>query len=177
VADRIVLSATPAAGNTATLLATVFDTVGNALPGALVTFTTSSGTVASSVVRTNSLGQAPNLLFGTSDAVVTAETAGLRASVAVRIDVGGTLSVNVALSPANPVRRQNVVFTATATMSGNIPAIVQRYEWLFSDGVVVTTTGNQTIRAFEAEGIYSVTVRVFTADGTVGTSRVEFYVD
>jgi hypothetical protein len=177
VADRIELNATADAGNTATVLATVFDTTGSVLPGALVTFTTSSGTIASSVVRTNSLGQAANLVFGTYAAVVTAETGGLRASVAVRLNVESTLSVNVAISPVNPLRRQNVVFTATATLSGIAPAVVLRYEWVFSDGVVVTTTGNQTSRAFETEGVYAVTVQVFTTDGSVGISRNEFYVD
>lgn len=177
VPERIVLSATPFGGNSATIVATVFDTAGKAVAGAPVTFSTSSGTLASSVVMTDGLGQATNTLFGTFDAVVTAESSGMRASVVVRSNAGTFLSVNLGLAPANPVRFQNVVFTATTTTPGNVTVFIQRYEWQFSDGVVVTTTGNQTARAFQTEGVFSVIVRVYTLDGAVGISRAEFFVD
>jgi adhesin/invasin len=163
-----------------TVIATVFDTQGNPMPGATVVFTTSSGTLSNPTGITDYFGQAASSLFGSTDAIVTAESSGMRASVAVRIVVPGSLSVNLGIDPTNPLRRQNIVFTATATITTggtSVPAPVARYEWAFSDGMVLTTTGNKTTRAYENEGVYWATVRVYTVDGQVGMSRVEFYVD
>jgi len=164
-------------GTTATIMASVYDASGRAIAGTPVSFTTTAGTLSTSTVNTDAFGQATNTLFGTTDAIVTATAGGYSASVAVRFTFNGALSVNLTINPASPKRRDNVVFTATVGGFNNQPVFVQRYEWLFSDGVVVTTTGNQTVRAFLAEGNYSVTVRVTTIDGIVGLSRIEFHVD
>ncbi len=176
VPERIVMSATTA-GTLATIVAQVFDSSGRAVAGVPVAFTTTAGTLTTSVVTTDAFGQAATSLFGTFDAVVTASYSGLTSSVAIRFGLTGNLAVNLTLNPTNPVRRANVTFTATAVAPGNQPVFVQRYEWEFSDGVVITTTGNTTARAFNNEGIYGCTVRVYTLDGAVGVSRVEFYVD
>ena len=48
----------PASGGTSTLLAVVFDADGNRLPGVPVSFTSTAGTLSSTVVVTNSQGEA-----------------------------------------------------------------------------------------------------------------------
>ncbi len=174
--SRVTISGSTS-GSVATIVATVYDSAGAPVPNAPVTFATSAGTLGYTAVVTDSLGRATTTLFGTYEAVVTAESFGMRAAMAINLSPTGTLSVNVAMSPVNPLRRQNITFTTTTTVPGNAPVFVQRYEWLFSDGLFVTTTGNTTARAFENEGVYWVTVRVFTSDGNVGMSRIEFYVD
>ena len=176
VPARIVI-ASSTSGSVATISAVVFDAAGNSMPGTAVTFATTSGTLANSVSTTDAFGRATNTLVGTADAIVTATASGVSASVAIRFGFSGALSVNLSLSPNNPVRRQNVVFTATVTAPNNQAVFVQRYEWEFSDGVFMTTTGNQTARAYNNEGVFSVTVRVVTLEGVVGISRIEFYVD
>lgn len=174
--SRITISGSTS-GSLATIVATVYDSGGAPVPNAPVTFLTSAGTLGYTAVVTDALGRASTTLFGTYEAVVTAESYGMRASMAIGLSPTGTLSVNVTMSPVNPLRRQNITFTTTTSVPGNAPIFVQRYEWLFNDGLFVTTTGNTTARAFENEGVYWVTVRVFTSDGNVGMSRIEFYVD
>lgn len=174
--SRITISVSTS-GSVATIVATVLDTANAPVPGAPVTFTASSGTLGYPALTTDQFGRATTTLFGTYEAVVTADSLGMRASAAVSLTPTGTLSVNVTMAPTSPRRRDNITFTAAATVSGGAPMFVQRYEWQFSDGLFVTTTGNQTSRSFESEGVFWVTVRVFTSDGSVGMSRFEFYVD
>lgn len=176
VPGRIMLSVSTGV-TSATVVATVFDTMGNAMAGVPVTFTTTSGALGNSVLTTDQLGQAVTTVFGTVDAVVTADVSGIRSSAAVRLGGPATVSVNITFTPTAPVRRQNIVFTAAVTAGGSSPILAQRYEWQFSDGQYITTTGNQTVRAFEAEGVFWVSVRVYTLDGGIGSSRIEFYVD
>ena len=174
--ERIVVSATTGA-STATIVATVFDSAGNPVPGLPVTFATTSGTLGNPSVITDSLGQAVTSLFGTLDAVVTADYSGLKAAVAVRLATTGVLSLNVVMNPVKPLRRETVTFTGVATISGSTSVFPVRYEWQFSDGRVFSTTGNVISRAFDAEGIYWVQAVAFLADGSYGVSRLEFYVD
>ena len=42
---------------------------------------------------------------------------------------------------------------------------------------MLTTTGNVTARTFEVFGNYAVTCRVVGTDGSIGTSRTEFFVN
>ena len=176
VPNRIVLGASTI-GTVTTIVASVFDATGLAMPATQVSFSTTAGTLSTSAVTTDAFGQAVNTLFATTDAIVTATAGGVSASIAVRFGFNGALAVNVSIAPATPKRFDNIIFTAAVTAPNNQPVFVQRYEWSFSDGTAVTTTGNQTARAFVFEGNYAVTVRVITIDGAVGISRIEFYVD
>ncbi len=176
VPNRIVMSASTV-GTATTVVASVFDVTGLAMPSTQVTFSTTAGTLSTSSVTTDAFGQATVTLFATTDAIVTATATGVSASLAVRFGFSGALGVNLSIAPTAPTRRDNVIFTAAVTAPNNQPVFVQRYEWTFSDGTAVTTTGNQTARAFLLEGNYAVTVRVITIDGAVGISRIEFHVD
>jgi hypothetical protein len=177
VPARIVLATTASTSTSVTIVATVLDSSGVAISGIPVTFTTTAGTLASSTVNSNSVGQAVNTLYGATDAVVTAEAAGVTASMAVRFAGGGTLSVNIGINPTSPQRRQIVTFTANVTNLAGSPVPIQRYEWDFGGGYVVITTGNTTTRSFDVEGIYTLTLRVYALDGSAGLSQIQFYVD
>ncbi len=177
VPARVTLTASQATPGSVTVVATVFDTEGAAVVGVPVAFTTTSGTLATSAMTTDGLGQAANTLFGTADAVVTATVAGLQSSIAVRFGAGGTLTVNIAMNPTTPKRRQTIVFTANVSAAGGASVFVERYEWDFGDGQVFVTTGNTVSKAYEQEGRYGLTVRVYGVGGSVGLSRIEFYVD
>lgn len=176
VPNRIVMGASTVGTNT-TIVASVFDASGVAMPGTQVSFSTTAGTLSTSAVTTDAFGQATNTLYATTDAVVTATAGGVSASIAVRFGFSGAIAVNLSIAPVTPRRYDNIIFTATVTVPNNQPVFVQRYEWTFSDGTAVTTTGNQTARAFIFEGNYAVTVRVISIDGAVGISRIEFHVD
>lgn len=173
---RLDLSAATS-GTSATISAAVFDAQGRSVPATTVTFTTSAGVLSSGTAVTDAYGRANVTLTGGVDAIVTASASGVTASLLVRYAFNNTLSVNLAMTPAAPVRGQNVVFVATALLPNGQSVPVERYEWTFSDGVVLTTTGNQTMRAFVAEGRYVASVRAWSVDGAVGLSTIEFFVD
>ena len=61
--------------------------------------------------------------------------------------------------------------------AGGAPVFVERYEWDFGDGQVFVTTGNTVSKAYDVEGKYGLTVRVYGVGGAVGLSRIEFFVD
>ena len=66
----------PASGSTSALLAVVFDADGNRLPGVSVSFTSTAGALSSTVVITNSQGEAATTITTNRDATVTASTGG-----------------------------------------------------------------------------------------------------
>ncbi|MCX6553344.1 MAG: hypothetical protein NTY02_20450 [Acidobacteria bacterium] len=177
VPTRIVLAASATGGGAVSILATVFDSAGIAMAGVPVNFTTSAGTLASTVAYADALGQAFTTLYTTTDAIVTAESSGVRTTIAVRPGGTGTLTINIGMNPAAPVRNQNITFTATVTVPGTSAPLIDHYEWDWGGGYVIVTTGNVVTRAFEVEGRYGVTVKVYGFDGSVGVSRIEFYVD
>ena len=178
VPARIVIASSITVNNGANLVATVFDSNGVAVVGAPVTFTTTAGTLSSVLATTDALGQAFTTLFGIGDSVVTAESVGIKTSLAVRFgSIGGSLTVNIGMSNTTPIRHQTIVFTANVTGLGGLTVPIQRYEWDFGGGVVVTSTGNTTSRTYDFEGTYGLTLRVYGIDGSVGLSSIQFYVD
>ena len=177
VPARIMLAHSSGALGATNIVATVFDAQGIAVPLIPVTFTASVGTLASSSVYTDQLGQAFTTLYSVAESVVTADSLGVTSTIAVRPGASGTIGVNVTMAPAAPKRNQTVVFTASVAAAGGVSIPIERYEWDWGGGYVVVTTGNTTSRTFSTEGTYAVTVRVVSADGSAGTSRVEFYVD
>jgi hypothetical protein len=80
---KVVVSANPATlsgfGGTTVVTASVFDAMGNPLPSAPVTFTTSAGTLSPTLVTTDAAGNAQTSLTTTVQATVTA-TAGVSAT-------------------------------------------------------------------------------------------------
>jgi len=177
VPSRVALSATLGSLGTSTIVATVFDARGVVVPGVPVLFTTTAGSLGSATVYTDTTGQASTSFFCQTEATVSAATQGVQSSIIVRPGGFGALSVNIGISPSAPVRRQTVTFTATTTATCGTGTCIARYEWEWSDGYVLTTTGNTTARTFEVFGNYAVTCRAIGIDGSVGTSRTEFFVN
>lgn len=178
VASRITTSATLGSLGTSTILATVFDSRGIPLAGVPVTFTTTAGSFGSATVYTDAAGVASTSFFCQTEATVTASSLGVQSSLIVRPGGFGAVAVNISVNPTAPVRRQPVTFTATATINcGAGLSCISRYEWEWSDGYALTTTGNVTSRTFEVFGNYAVICRVIAIDGSIGTSRAEFFVN
>ena len=177
VPSRIALTATLGSLGSSTIHATVYDSRGLALAGVPVTFTTTAGSLASSTVYTDATGLASTSFFCQTDATVTAASLGVQSTIIVRPGGFGALAVNIGVSPAAPARRQTVTFTATATATCATGSCIARYEWEWSDGYALTTTGNVTTRTFEVFGNYAVIVRAIGLDGSIGTSRAEFFVN
>jgi hypothetical protein len=177
VPTRVALTATIGSLGSSTIVATVFDASGVAVAGVPVLFTTTAGSLGSATVYTDGAGQASTPFYCQTEAIVTASTQGVQSNIIVRPGGFGALSVNIGISPAAPVRRQTVTFTATTTATCGTGSCIARYEWEWSDGYVLTTTGNTTARTFEVFGNYAVICRAIGIDGSVGTSRTEFFVN
>ena len=177
VPARVALSATLGSLGASTIVATVVDSRGAFVAGLPVLFTTTAGSLGSATVYTDASGQASTSFFCQTEAIVSAATQGVQSSIIVRPGGFGALSVNIGISPPAPVRRQTVTFTATTTATCGSGSCIARYEWEWSDGYVLTTTGNTTARTFEVFGNYAVICRAIGIDGSVGTSRTEFFVN
>jgi hypothetical protein len=143
----------PSEGGTVDLLATVTATNGRSLPGILVTFTSSEGTLANPTVVTDASGQARTTLTTTRTATVTA-TAGAKTSSTVTVtrrDPPSVATATISATPGTPTPGvgQTVSFTANLNVTPPDAAIqATRYQWNFGDGSSVTTNGNTTSHAY-----------------------------
>jgi adhesin/invasin len=135
-AANISVSASPgtvaASGGTSTVVAKVFDSNGNALPGVPVTFTTDNGSLSASVAQTDISGTAQVTITTSRTSKVTA-TAGISSpasgtgttattapsnSVTINVNAASTIAVGTA-SPATPYAGQAVTFPITYTQNAN----------------------------------------------------------
>lgn len=113
---RVVVSANPASvsqlGGAATITANVVDLNGNVLPNAPVNFTTTAGTLSSSVVNTDQNGNAQTVLTTSQQATVTASVGAQGGSSA-----GGT-------GTTTPGTGTTGTTTTTGTASGSVTVTV-----------------------------------------------------
>ena len=170
----------PSEGGTVDLLATVTATNGRSLPGILVTFVSSEGTIANPTVVTDASGQARTTLTTTRTATVTA-SAGSKTSSTVTVtrrDPASVASATIAATPGTPVMGvgQTVAFTANLNVTPPDSAIqATRYEWAFGDGTSVVTNGNTTSHAYTsgANSPRIVTVKIDLTNGQTLVATTE----
>jgi PKD repeat protein len=193
-AGRISLTANPtvvpASGGTSSLLAVVFDTDGNRLPGVPVSFTTTAGSIASAVVTTNGSGEAATTITTNRDADVTASaggasggsggsgggdgngggggtaTAAVTATVKITAAAGPAVSISAA---GTPTEDTPTVFSITATPVA--PAAIRTITVDFGDGSTPQTIGNTTSVAhtYRSSGTFTVTATAEDTNGSRGT--------
>lgn len=197
-AGRISLTANPtvvpASGGTSSLLAVVFDTDGNRLPGVPVSFTTTAGSIASAVVTSNAAGEAATTITTNRDADVTASAGGASggtggsggggngdgngnggggtASAAVTATVKITAAAGPAVSitaAGTPSADTPTVFSITATPVA--PASIRTITVDFGDGSTPQTIGNTTSVAhtYRSSGTFTVTATAEDTNGSRGT--------
>jgi len=160
----------PASGGTSALLAVVFDADGNRLPGVAVSFSTTTGSLSSTVVITNSQGEAATTITTNRDATVTASTGGSggeggRAAVTATVNITASALPTVTITPTGtPVADSATTFTVAATATA--PATVRSVTVDFGDGRV-QTFGNTTSVAhtYNSGGTYTVTATVEDTNG------------
>jgi hypothetical protein len=104
--------------------------------------------------------------------VTVTDTANQTTSAAIVISVQPSGPVNVTLdfSPDAPTVNHSVTFTATVTPATVVPA---RFDWVFGDGTVRTTTGNETIKVYSSSGTKKVKVTVTATDGSTGVAAAD----
>lgn len=168
-------SSVPAAGGSTTITATVLDTNGNPLTGVAVGFSSTTGTLSSSIATSNGNGAAQVTLTTNRDAVVTA-TAGvagtataITGTVNVTVNALPTLSVTVAGTPTEDAA---TVFTVTVG-----PAAQDTFQSVtidFGDGTSrnlgpITTGSTSVSNVYRNDGTFTVTVTGVGSSG--GTQR------
>jgi hypothetical protein len=161
----------PASGGTSTLLAVVFDADGNRLPGVSVSFTSTAGTLSSTVAVTNSQGEASTTLTTNRDADVTASAGGAgtgegaRAAVTATVKITASALPTVTITPTGtPVADSPTTFTIAAAATA--PATVRSVIVDFGDGTV-RTFGNitQVAHTYRSGGTFTVTATVEDTNG------------
>ena len=160
----------PASGGTSTLLAVVFDADGNRLSGVSVSFTSTAGTLSSTVVITNSQGEATTTITTNRDATVTASTGG-SSGEGGRPPVTATVNITASALPTvsivvtgTPVADTATTFTVTAAATA--PATVRSVVVDFGDGTV-RSFGNvsSVAHTYRGGGTFTVTATVEDTNG------------
>jgi adhesin/invasin len=161
----------PASGGTATLRAVVFDVDGNRLPGVQVSFTSTAGSLASTVVVTNAQGEATTTITTNRDAEVTASAGGSGSGDGARPAAEATVNITASALPTvtitasgTPVEGSSATFVIAAAATA--PASVRQVTVDFGDGTV-QTFGNTTSVAhtYQRGGNYTVTATVEDSNG------------
>lgn len=179
-AESVVLGANPstvpAGGGTVDLLATVTGAGGSSLPGVPVTFSTSAGQLASTVVTTDGAGNARTSLTTDRTATVTAQ-AGARTSNTVTVTAQAVVVPSLTASESLPVvgSGQNWSFTATVTPTDGVAQPVE-YEWNFGDGASATTNSNTTSHVYTSGSgsprTVTVTIRLSTGERVTASTQI-----
>jgi hypothetical protein len=178
-AGRVTLTASPTtvppSGGTVTLLAVVFDVAGNRLAGVPVSFTTTAGTLGTSVVTANANGEASTTLNTNRDAEVTATVSGpteteVTAGTA-NVTVTTLPTVGVTVTTATPTVDQPVVFQVTAAATA--PNAITNVTINFGDGQSLSlgavSASTSVSHVYQSTGTFTVTVAATDTSG----ARVE----
>lgn len=186
-------SVVPSTGGTSTILAVVFDVDGNRLPGVQVSFTATAGSLSSTVVVSNSLGEATTTITTNRDTDVTASAGGAgggsggsggggngggggssaAVTATVKITASAVPTVSITSTTTSPTADSPVTFTIAAAATA--PATVRNVTVDFGDGTV-QTLGNTTSVAhtYRSSGTFRVTATVEDTNGarTTGSTVI-----
>lgn len=166
----------PASGGTSTVTAIVFDVDGNRLPGAPVSFTSTAGTLSSTVVQTNSQGEATTTLTTNRDADVTASTGGVGSGEGARAAVTATVKITASALPTVTITPSGTAVadsptTFTVAAAATAPATVRSIIVDFGDGTVQTFPNTTSVaHTYRSGGPFTVTATVEDTNGGRSTS-------
>ncbi len=172
----------PASGGTSTLRAVVFDVDGNRLPGVSVSFTSTAGSLSSTVVVSDAQGEAVTTITTNRDAEVTASTGGsgtgdgARPAATATVNITASALPTITITPSGtPVEGSPVTFTIAAAATA--PATVRQVTVDFGDGTV-QTFGNTTsvVHVYRNGGTYTVTATVEDTNGGRSTGSTVVFV-
>lgn len=174
-AGSITLSANPsnvpASGGSSIVRAVVFDVDGNRLPGVPVSFTSTAGSLSSTVVVSDAQGEATTTITTNRDTEVTASTGGSGSGEGARPAVSATVNITASTLPTVTINLSGASVegsptTFTIAASATAPATVRQVIVDFGDGTV-RPFGNTTSVAhvYRSSGTYTVTATVEDTNG------------
>jgi PKD domain len=176
----------PAIGGSSTVTTLVLDVNGNALVGTPVSFTTTAGTLSSTVVITDGNGVAASVLTTSTQATVTATvgaqvttTTGTgtgtttsssgQASATVTVNVAGAPSITITAPTATIFKGLPATFTFTVTAAAANGSAVRDVTVDWGDGLVQSlgsfTGANTSSHTYAHDGGYLVKATVVDAAG------------
>jgi hypothetical protein len=165
-------SVVPSVGGTVQIVAFVTDENGNRVAGVPVTFTTTAGRLANTIVPTNQAGEARVRLTTSQDATVTATLGNVFTDIFVTVNTAPTVALTV---PSPVTEGEGATFTLSVT-AGATPIRTVTID--FGDGSAQSLgalTGTGTVaHVYRRDGTYVVTVTATDAGGesTTVTSTV-----
>ena len=155
-ANTVVVSASPttvpAGGGTTTIAAVVLDTNGNRLPGVTVAFSTTQGSLSSTVANTDGNGEARVQLTTTQGATVTATSGAKNGTVAVAI--GPALGLTLTVSP-NPTAGQPTTLTIVPA-TGTAPRVTIDWGDGSQDTIGVVASSRTVNHTYAQAGAFSI---------------------
>ena len=160
----------PPGGGSTQIVALVRDDAGNPLSGASVAFSTTAGTLSTSLVPTDANGEARTTLTTARETTVTARVGAADGDVTVQVDVAP--SVTIAVTPATPFVDQAVNFLITVT-PGSLPITQARIDFGDGDSQQLGALSGATSVAhlYDRADTYTVTLTLTDAGGNVSTQR------
>jgi hypothetical protein len=165
----------PAAGGTATLVASARTAGSDPVAGAPVVFKTSAGTLKpADTVYTDENGRAQATLTTTAPATVSARALEL-VSEELAVRLRAPVRLTLAVSPTEPTVNSPATFTAAATLEANKPA-TGTLEILFGNGQsrdLGQVTGSAIVtHTYTRAGSFTATARFTYEDGTVTEAQL-----
>ena len=161
----------PPGGGTTQIVALIQDDGGNPVSGASVAFSTTAGTLSSSLVPTDANGEARTTLTTSRETTVTARVGALTGTVTVNVDEAPSATITPIPSP--PVENQPVTFTIAVT-PGSLPITQARID--FGDNSsqqLGALSGSTTVaHVYGSDGPYVVTLTLTDAGGNVSTHSI-----
>lgn len=163
----------PADGTTQTVIrATVFDKNNNPIPGALVTFTTTIGTLSASSDLTDTSGIASVMLTSATKAgtaTITADCHGVKATVPIQFVGGQGKNISVQIIPASIKPGNSATVIATLTDANGNPLGGMQLDFVISQN----NTGGNVSPVSQSTSDNGQAIVVYTAGATEGTDQIK----
>ena len=165
----------PSSGGSSTVSAYVLDVNGNPLVGAPVSFTTTAGTLSSSVVLTDANGTAATTLTTSAVATVTATVGSLATTTPTTVTVNVLSAPSISITPPTTIQKglpATFTFTVTAASTNGAPIKEVTVNW--GDGSQTESLGaftgaSSSSHRYDHDGTYRVSATVTDVAGGSGS--------
>jgi hypothetical protein len=155
-ANTVVVSASPTTvptgGGTTTIAAAVLDTNGNRLPNVPVAFSTTQGSLSTTVANTDTNGEARVQLTTAQQAVVTASSGSKTGTVTVAI--APALGLTLTVSP-NPTAGQPTTLTIVPA-TGTAPRVTLNWGDGSEENIGVVASSRTVNHTYQSQGAFSI---------------------
>ena len=166
--ERVVLTANPqtlpSSGGTTELTARVEDVSGNALPGVPVTFSTTTGTIATPAATTDASGVATSSLTTSQTAKVTVSSGAKTATLDILLMP--RTGINITPPSTAPSAGTPAIFTVSVAGTANVREVSVSWGDGLSTALGAISGSTTVTHVYSREGTYTVTATATDATGS-----------